>query len=712
MPEKSSELVLNKETKKITKRVVFMDSPAMSTYLLAFCVGEFDFVQGQTKKEGVLVRVLAPPGKAASGKFALNCATKALDIFDEFFGTPYPLPKLDMVAIPEFSMGAMENWGLVTYRESDLLVAGEEQASTNQKQRICSVVTYELAHQWFGNLVTMSWWDGLWLNEGFASWCEHWANDKLFPEWNMWDQFRTGRMAPAMRLDALRSSHPVQVPIKHAEEVEEVFDVISYCKGSALVQMVRAVIGTKQFQNGLRVYMKRHAYRNTEPHDLWAAWERSSGMPVRHLMASWTEQMGFPMVRITKEIWKEDKVILSLDQNWFLSDGLELTEAEMKKTWTIPILACTAKGMHEDLIFMREKTASITIPLPNKDGWVKINARQEVPMRVQLSESMLERLKPAITKRELGPSDRAGLLSDAFALVKAGHQTPEYLISLLSAYYDEDSYVVWQGIGDVLNGLNTVVSDDEEMSVCFGAFARGLILNTATRIGWDPSDTDGPLTGLLRGVMIGLLDNFCHNDEGVAAEAKSRFDAFMADPSNNSKILPDDSKTAVFSIVLKNGSLAEYEQVLAYFDKADTDADKKCVFSSLGTTKDPVLKKRTLDWSISGAAKLQDSFYAMGPVGKASRMGREVAWEWFQENFHKIRGIIGKASTSLMSACITSCAGKFCSHAKIDEVMTFFEENPMPLNARKIAQMTDNMRSNAKFLDKLKNSTLAEKEFW
>ena len=211
------------------KEIAFLDSPIMSTYLLAFVIGEFDYVQAQTG-HGVLIRVYTPPGKSDSGAFALDCATKSLDAYNDFFGIPYPLPKLDMVAIPEFAAGAMENWGLVTYREVDLLI-DPTKASSNQKQRVCTVVTHELAHQWFGNLVTMTWWDDLWLNEGFASWAENWAADVLFPHWAMWDQFTTGHLSAALRLDSLKSSHPIQVPIHHAEEVEEVFDAISYCKG-------------------------------------------------------------------------------------------------------------------------------------------------------------------------------------------------------------------------------------------------------------------------------------------------------------------------------------------------------------------------------------------------------------------------------------------------------------------------------------------------
>ena len=275
MPEKMVEAI-----KGGKKKVEFQTSPKMSTYLLAWAVGEFDCVRAVTK-HGVNIAIYSPPGRASQGNFALDCGIKALDFYDDFFGLPYPLPKLDMLCVTEFAMGAMENWGLVTYREVDLMI-DPDKASSQQKQRVAIVVTHELAHQWFGNLVTMDWWDDLWLNEGFAAWSEHFATDHIFPEWNIWDQYTTDAMSAALRLDSLKSSHPIQVPIKRAEEVEEIFDAISYCKGSTVVRMASAILGKKKFREGLQNYMAKFQYKNTVTSDLWQAWSDVSwhGMQV------------------------------------------------------------------------------------------------------------------------------------------------------------------------------------------------------------------------------------------------------------------------------------------------------------------------------------------------------------------------------------------------------------------------------------------------
>mmetsp|Transcript_29685 Transcript_29685/g.53877 ORF Transcript_29685/g.53877 Transcript_29685/m.53877 type:complete len:887 (-) Transcript_29685:86-2746(-) len=691
------------------KELAFLDTPIMSTYLVAFCVGEFDYVQAQTS-HGVLVRVYTPPGKSDAGAFALDCATKSLDAYDDFFGIPYPLPKLDMVAIPEFAAGAMENWGLVTYREVDLLI-DPTKASTNQKQRVCTVVTHELAHQWFGNLVTMTWWDDLWLNEGFASWAENWAADVIFPHWSMWDQFTTGHLSAAMRLDALKSSHPIQVPIRHAEEVEEVFDAISYCKGGSVVKMARAVLGMKAFQKGLGNYMKKHAYGNTETFDLWKAWEESSGMPVQEMMASWTSTMGFPLVTVTGEKWESDKVTLTLEQEWFLSDGSPLSEEDKKKKWCIPLLTCTAEGTQKDMIFMREKTATVTIPLPSKDGWVKLNAGQDVPMRVKLTSDMIDRLGEGIKSKTLPPADRAALLTDSYALVKAGKMRPEALIKLLSNYTDEDSYIVWCGIAEILGGLDTVMSDDPAMSKNFKSLAKNIVIGLYNKVGWEAKSTDGHLDVLLRGMMIGLLGNFCYDDNAVATEASRRFALFQQN-HDDMKSLPSDMRSSVFSIVLKNGGAQEYQEVKAYFTATTDNAERKHVLGSLGHTSDLKLKQSTLEWAISGEIKLQDFFYPMGSVRSSSLEGRNIAWVFYKNNFKAIKAMIGNANSSLMDAAIVSCGGGFCSNEKANEIEEFFKANPVPRSTRKIQQTLENMRANANFLALLQSSDLAKDVFW
>jgi len=414
------------------KKVVFDTSPKMSTYLLAWAIGEFDFVQGSTKA-GVTIRVITPPGRGLQGKFALDVGIRSLEFYDDFFKVPYPLPKLDMICVTEFAMGAMENWGLVTYRETALMV-DEEKASPQQKQRVAIVVAHELAHQWFGNLVTMQWWEGLWLNEGFAAFMEHFCIDALFPEYKIWEQYTTDAFSSAQRLDSLKTSHPVIVPIKHAEEVEQVFDAISYCKGSTVVNMVLAFLGPAKFQEGLQSYMSKYAYGNTETVDLWNSWSEVSQKNVAQLMNTWTTVTGYPYLSVVSETWTDSELVVTLRQARFLSDGSVDESADSDALWSIPLLFVTADSTSTEAVSMDQKEQTFVIPVSSSaaaPGWVKINAGQKALVRVSHSPEMIARLKDAI--HSVAPVDRAALLLDAYALAKAGLAPLETAVDILRA---------------------------------------------------------------------------------------------------------------------------------------------------------------------------------------------------------------------------------------------------------------------------------------
>jgi len=696
--------------------ISFLPSPKMSTYLVAFCVGEFDFVQTMTSS-GIMIRCYAPKGRSNSCGFALECAAKCLEEYNDFFGVPYPLPKLDMVAIPEFAAGAMENWGLVTYRDVDLLI-DPQTASNSQKQRVCIVVCHELAHQWFGNLVTMSWWDDLWLNEGFASWAENWSANQFYPEYRMWDQFVTDHMARALKLDGLQSSHPIQVPIAHAEEVEQVFDAISYCKGGSVVRMISAVLGFSKFRGGLQNYMKEHAYGNTETQDLWQSWESLTALPVKEMMASWTEQMGFPCVKISEKV-SDEGITLELEQSWFLADGSSLPNGSEKKLWSIPILIITPNGPLQDMTLMREKTATVEIPFNEStmkadDFWIKINAGQEVPMRVQYSSNLFDRLSNAIRNQSEGsdrltttisPIDRVGLLQDTFALVKANRLEPMVLVQLLIAFQGEVDPIVWQGLSDVLKGLAHILSEDETLYPLYKNFvSTKLIAPLMKEVGWDSSSSEDHLTPILRGTLVSLLSTFCGADPDIQKEAKERCEAFFSDPTTPK--LSSDIKAPVFQLYLQNGCEEEYNAVKSYFYRAENNAERKHVLNSLGSISSLKLKEHTMEWtSFSGDVKLQDFFYAMGSVSRSNPNGRNLAWSYFTENHLRLNNKLEKGSPFLLDAVIVMCAGSFVSMKKIAEVKHFFEKHPYPKNSRKISQMIETMTTNAQLYNKLQNDT-------
>jgi aminopeptidase N len=420
--------------------------------------------------------------------------------------------------------------------------------------------------------------------------------------------------------------------------------------------------------------------------------------------------LSFPLLKVINETWDESQAVVTVSQSWFLADGSEVSTEDVKQ-WCIPIITSTSNGVQPSVTFLREETATITVPLNGPEGWVKLNAGQDVPMRVAYTSSMLDRISIGIKTKTLSAADRAGLLGDAYALVKSGQMKPEDMIRLLSHFSGETDPVVWGGLSSVLSGLNAVMTDDPTMNELFRTFARKLLKGLNSIVSWDASPSDGHLTAILRATMVELLSLFCYDEPDVAVEASNRCKKFLEDPSDVVS-LPSDLKTGVFGIYVKNGGIKEYEEILSYFDSATDNAERKHTLRSLGLSLDNNLKRRTLDWALSGKVKLQDFFYPMGSVGSSSKEGRQISWKFFQDNFDTITGMIGKASPSLMDACIVSCCGSFCSEEMATEIEIFFKSHPLPRNIRKISQTVENISANAKFLKKLQQSELSNKEFW
>jgi puromycin-sensitive aminopeptidase len=410
------------------KTLYFQESPIMSTYLVAVVVGMFDYVEAQST-DGIAVRVYCQVGKSDQGKFALEVAVKTLDLYKDYFAVPYPLPKLDMVAIPDFAAGAMENYGLVTYRETALLFDDRHSAASN-KQRVAVVVAHELAHQWFGNLVTMEWWTHLWLNEGFATWVSYLSADSIFPEWNVWTQFLS-EATSGLRLDALDGSHPIEVEINHASEIDEIFDEISYRKGASVIRMLQSYLGAETFQKALASYVKKFAYSNAKTEDLWAVLEEESGEPVKKIMSSWTKQKGYPVVSVKKSDGK-----LELDQTQFLSSG-----ATGNGQWIVPVTLCCGSYDVQKKFLMEDVHSKVDLT-DLSGSWIKLNANQTGFYRVNYDEELASGLKLAIESKQLTASDRYGVLDDSYALCMACKQNLSGLISLLAAYREESEYTV------------------------------------------------------------------------------------------------------------------------------------------------------------------------------------------------------------------------------------------------------------------------------
>ena len=417
------------------KAVTFNKTPLMSTYLLAFIIGELNYIE--TDKFRLPVRVYAPPSSNIEhGHFSLELAAKTLAFYEKTFDNQYPLPKMDMIAIPDFSAGAMENWGLVTYRSVDLMF-DEATSGASHKQRVAEVVQHELAHQWFGNLVTMDFWDGLWLNEGFATWMSWYACNTFFPEWKIWEGYVTDNLAAALSLDSLRSSHPIEVPVKRADEVNEIFDAISYSKGSAVLRMLSHYLGEDVFMDGVRAYIKKHAYGNTRTADLWASLAAASGKPVESVMGTWTRHVGYPVLTVTEDAERRS---VQVRQNRFLKTA-DVRPEEDATLYPVFLELRTRAGVRKDLSLT---TRQQTFDLGDDLAFFKLNADQSGLYRTAYTPDRLAKLGQAAKEGLLSVEDRAGMLADANALASSGYSRTSGVLTLVQSFGDEAEYVVWE----------------------------------------------------------------------------------------------------------------------------------------------------------------------------------------------------------------------------------------------------------------------------
>jgi puromycin-sensitive aminopeptidase len=687
MPVKSESALKSDDS---WKEVVYERTPVMSTYLLAFVVGEYDFVEGKDS-DGVTVRVYTPLGKKAQGDFALQVAVKTLPFYKDYFNVAYPLPKIDLIAIADFAAGAMENWGLVTYRETALLIDPENSSSAT-KQWVALVVGHELAHQWFGNLVTMEWWTHLWLNEGFASWIEYLCVDHCFPEYDIWTQFASSDFTRALELDALRNSHPIEVAVGHPAEVDEIFDVISYSKGASVIRMLHDYLGDADFRVGMNAYLTEHKYKNTFTEDLWAALGKASNKPVEEIMSSWTKMMGFPVLKVSEK--KEgDKRIVTITQQKFCADGK--TEGA-SPVWMVPVSISSAsspdKSIHKFLMDKRETT--ITLDNVKPDDWIKLNTGGIGFYRTQYSSDMLDALLPAIKTQALPPRDRLALQNDLFALARAGEASSVDVLKVAQAFSNETNYTVWSDLSTNLATIS-ILTQYTEYTDSFKAFKRNLYSTIHANLGWDAKEGESHLDAMLRGLVISNMGK--SGDEATIAEAKKRF----ASHCSGEAILPADLRGPVYSTVLVHGDDGIYNNMLKLLRAADLHEEKVRVLRSLGSIKDKALKKKVLELAMGDEVRSQDTVFVIGGV-TGTAVGRELAWEFVTSRWSELHGRY--KGGFILARLVKFTTENFITDEKAAEITAFFEANPAPAAARTIQQALENIELNKQQLSRDKDA--------
>ncbi len=667
------------------RAVRLQPSPRMSTYLVAFVVGDMACVQG-TADNRTLVRVWATRGNEEKGRFALENSIKILHYMNGYFGIDYPLPKMDHIAIPDFAAGAMENWGAITYRETALLFDPQNSAA-QARQRILEVVAHEMAHMWFGDLVTMEWWDDLWLNESFASWMGDKAVDHLYPEWEMWTQFVSQDTNSALSLDGLRNSHPIEVEVKDPAEIRELFDAISYSKGGSVLRMIEDFLGAETFRQGLHRYLASHSYGNARTEHLWHALAETSNKPVTTIMDSWVKQTGYPV--LTADVRREGaSSTISLTQKRFLYDNLLDTASADGVMWQVPVTIAQGGADRKTSFLMADRSASVA--LPSADTWTKVNAGQTAFFRVNYPLDEWERLKQAVLDLDLPSTDRLGLQNDAYALVRAGYLSATAFLSLAEAYVSETDAPVWGDLAANLRGLEGLLIDAPFIDQ-YREFARGLFDKIVQKVGWDARPGEGHLDALLRSTVIG--QHGAYGGRSTLAEAQRRFDKYLQDPAS----LHPDLRGVTLGLVAQQGARDAYDTLWRLEKQATLHEEKVRILGALTRFQDQSLLRDLLSKSLSEDIRSQDAPLVIVSTAGNSK-GRDLTWDFIKDNWTELDRRYGKGGFAIMR--LVSITGGFTTLEREQEVGDFFQSHPAPSAARTIQQSLERIRLNAKWLER------------
>ncbi len=668
-----------KTRKKIKNKTVynFSKTPIVSTYLIYLGVGEFEYLTSKVGK--IQIRVVTTKGNKSKGKFSLDLGKKLLTSYEKYFGIKYPLPKLDLIAVPDFAAGAMENWGAITFRET-ILLYNPKTSSTRTKQFIAEVISHEIAHQWFGNLVTMKWWNDLWLNESFATFMATKFVDKFYPEWDLWNQFVEDAMNVAMGLDSLKTTHPIDVKVNSPAEIREIFDAISYDKGGCVLRMLEHYVGEPNFQKGLKKYLSDFKYQNAKGQDLWDAIGKASKMPVSSMVNTWLKQPGFPLVEIN-----QDGNNLKLKQKKYL---LESDKKFGKGLWSIPL----SIGLESEISQKLFSAKSMSLKLPKNTLGFVANYGRNGFYRVRYDKGILLDLKMLVDEKRIPAIDRWAIQNDLFSLCVSGDEQVRNYLDFSDAYFDEDSYLASVNVAHNLASLYFRVFDEP-----FAEEIRGYAVNYFRKIlfnlGWEPKKSDKHTDALLRGFAISVLGKM--NDDEITDEALKRYKKFLKSPSS----ISPDLVEPILSIAAWNGNSKTHAELTKLYKNAKTMEEKLRFLGALCGFKDKKLLIKSLDFSQTSQVRSQNMQLPIMRVA-ANPYGDKVLWSWLKKNWKSINKKVGHGNPlfNRIVASITSVA----DDSMEKEIKTFFKNNPTPGTERTQSQTLERIRINSKFLRRMR----------
>jgi aminopeptidase N len=665
------------------KEVRFAATPPMSSYLNVFVAGELDLIEsrsGQTQ-----IRVITTKGKAELGRYALGATAQILEYYNDYFGGRYPLPKLDQIALPGGFGGAMENWGGITYYETGLLF-DPKNSSAETKQNIYEVLAHEMAHQWFGDLVTMAWWDNLWLNEGFASWMGSKCTAHFNPQWEVWlrrelprDPTRRIGIAKeaAMEGDASSTTHPIQQPIATEAEANSAFDDITYKKGQSFLRMLESFLGEGVFRDGIRRYIAAHKYSNTTTADLWNALSEASKKSIGEIAAGWTEQPGFPVVKVKRE----GDGNVQLTQERFTVHFKNAPPLE----WKIPLTYSIVEEAPGTLL-MTSKIASLqNIPA---DRALKLNVNGAGNYRVEYDAPSWKLLLEALPR--LGVEDRVNLLSDVWALVQAGRAPVSLYFGLVEKLPASTDLAEREQIINVLNFANRLLGGDPEREK-FQRYARSLLRPTFETLGWESKDGESPTAGNLRASLINALGDL--NDPAITAGCRERFERYLANPAS----LPPDLRPSVLAVVGHYADEKTWSKLHELGLKTTSVEEKQNYYSALAEAINPKLVMKTLPIALTDELPTSRALFLVPLVARDSGHP-DIAWEFAKAN---MKTLLAKTDAAGANRYAPSLFTFFSADSRADELKSYAKANLPPASAPEVAKVVDEIQFRAEFRKRL-----------
>jgi puromycin-sensitive aminopeptidase len=656
------------------KLVRFADTIKMSTYLVAFIVGRIDATTptfiGKTP-----LQLWTVPGKAHLTRFGHDIAAASLQFFESYYGIPYPGDKLDLLAIPDFASGAMENLGAITFRETALLI-DQRTGTHGELERVADVVAHENAHMWFGDLVTMSWWNGLWLNEAFATFMEMLAVDAWKPEWKRWDTFAVSRAA-AFSVDGLRSTRPIEYPVRAPKDADAMFDVLTYEKGASVLRMLEQHIGPTVFRDGVRHYLHAHAYANADTRDLWISLGKAAKQPVPELMDGWIFQPGYPLV--TAEFTADSQLLLTQQRFTYLPHTSLATPHSSPTTWHVPIQLRTVGGEKQETRrhLLTGKETMLTLP-PDTQTAV-INEGGHGFYRVRYGPVLLKRLLDARVDT-LAPIERFNLVNDAWATTVAGLMPLTEYLNLTTRFTQERDKNVWAILIDSFSFLNRIIDPADRPML--EVFVRSRVSPALTEVGWIVQPNESDLTKQLRGELVAALGRL-GNDPATQAQAMTLY----KESKQNAEAVDPNLTPALVSIMAFTGDAARYDTFIEQFRKSSTPQEERRYLFSLAAFRQPALLDRTLRMTLNGEIRVQDAPFVVSAV-MSSVYGREQGWHFVKTNWDQMDSRFPKQSLRRMCGGITG----LCTSELEQDVREFFSTRKIDLGGKTLEQYFEQLR--------------------